>query len=86
MPKQVVSANAFIEATRRPDVKHIKIIRVNEETAKFKLKTAKKEFSLTVKKGHLIQSIIDSIPENVKYEIVEKKQIVDQFNAVEEEK
>lgn len=86
MPKQVLSVNDFLSATKRPDVKFLQIVRINDETAKFKLKTTKNLFTLTVKKSHMIQSIIDSIPSNIKYEIIDKKVHVDEFFKVDEEK
>ena len=85
MPKQVLTARQFVERCQAPDAKKVTILRVDDNTAKFKLKTTKQLYTLTVKKGDLIQQIIDAIPEKLQPEIVDKKAKVDKYYEVDEE-
>lgn len=85
MPKQVLTARQFVDRAQAPDAKKVTILRVDDNTAKFKLKTTKQLYTLTVKKGDLIQSVIDALPEKLQPEIIEKKKKVDSFNEIDEE-
>ncbi|EAY10958.1 60S ribosomal protein L38-1, putative [Trichomonas vaginalis G3] len=85
MPKQVLTARQFVERCMAPDAKNVVILRVNDETAKFKLKTTKQLYTLTVKKGELIQQVIDSLPEKFRDTIVDKKKKVDPYFQIDEE-
>jgi hypothetical protein len=85
MSKQVLTARQFVDRAQAPDAKKVTIIRVDDNTAKFKLKTTKRLFTLTVKKGDLIQTVIDALPERLQPEIIDKKKKVDSFHEVDEE-
>lgn len=79
MPKEVLTARAFVERAQAKDAKFISILRVDDDTAKFKLKTTKKLFTLTVKKSDVIEQVISALPENLKVDIVDKKKAVDPY-------
>lgn len=88
MPKQVLTARQFIDRCHAPDAKNVTILRVDDDTAKFKLKTTKQLFTLTVKKGDIIQQVIDALPDKFRENeslIVDKKKKVDPYFQVDEQ-
>ena len=85
MPKQVLTARQFVERAQAPDAKKVTILRVNDNTAKFKLKTTKQLYTLTVKKAELIDQVIEAIPEKLQPEIIDKKRKVDSYYQIDEE-
>ena len=86
MPKQVLTARQFVERAQAPDAKKVTILRVDDDTAKFKLKTTKNLYTMTVKKADLINQVIEALPEKLQPEIIDKKKKVDKFYEVEEDK
>ena len=85
MPKQVLTARQFVDRCQAPDAKKVTILRVNDDTAKFKLKTTKQLYTLTVKKADIINQIIEAIPEKLQPEIIDKKGKVDSYYQIDEE-
>lgn len=62
MPKSIATPRKFLELANRSDAKWVKVKTVSEEITKFKLRTTKYLYTLTVKQNKFINLVKDSIP------------------------
>jgi large subunit ribosomal protein L38e len=62
MPKSVTQPKKFLELAGRPDAKWIKVKKVGEEETKFKLRTSKYLYTLTVKQAKIVKLVVDAFP------------------------
>jgi large subunit ribosomal protein L38e len=65
MPKSVTQPKKFLELAGRPDAKWIKVKKVGDEVTKFKLRTSKYLYTLTVKQAKIMQLVVDAFPPSV---------------------
>lgn len=74
MPKSVATPRKFLELAARPDAKAIKVKKVSDEVTKFKLRTTKYLYTLTVKQEKFAKLVTDSIPQNLEVIYLDKKE------------
>ena len=65
MPKSVKTPRAFLELANKPDAKWIKVKKINDDVAKFKLRTTRYLYTLTVKQQKFVKLVTDSIPQGL---------------------
>ena len=74
MPKSVATPRKFLELAARPDAKTIKVKKVSDEVTKFKLRTTKYLYTLTVKQEKFAKLVTDSIPKELEVIYLDKKE------------
>lgn len=74
MPKSVQQPKKFLELVARPDAKWVKIKKVTDEVTKFKLRTTKYLYTLTIKQPKFTQLVTESIPQNLEVIYLDKKE------------
>ena len=65
MPKPVQTPRKFLELAGRSDAKWVKVKKVKNGDTKFKLRTAKYLYTLTVKQAKFVQLVTESIPQGL---------------------
>ena len=74
MPKSVATPRKFLELAARPDAKNIKVKKVSDEITKFKLRTSKYLYTLTVKQEKFSKLVTESIPSNLEVIYLDNKE------------
>lgn len=74
MPKSVTTPRKFLELAGRQDAKWVKVKKVNDEVTKFKLRTAKYLYTLTVKQAKFVQLVTESIPKELEVIYLDKRE------------
>lgn len=74
MPKSVTQPKKFLELVNRPDAKWVKIKKVSEEVTKFKLRTSKYLYTLTIKQPKFTTLVTESIPQQLEVIYLDKKE------------
>ena len=74
MPKSVTQPKKFLELVNRPDAKWVKIKKVSDEVTKFKLRTTKYLYTLTIKQPKFTQLVTESIPQSLEVIYLDKRE------------
>jgi large subunit ribosomal protein L38e len=74
MPKSVTQPKKFLELCSRPDAKSIKVKKLKEDVTKFKLRTTKYLYTLTVKQSKIVKLVTDAIPQNLEVIYIGKQE------------
>ena len=74
MPKSVPTPRKFLELAGRPDAKWVKVKKCGGEVTKFKLRTTKYLYTLTVKQAKFVTLVQDSIPQTLEVIYLDKKE------------
>lgn len=74
MPKSVTTPRKFLELAARQDAKWVKVKKVNDEITKFKLRTTKYLYTLTVKQAKFVQLVTESIPQGLEVIYLDKRE------------
>lgn len=74
MPKSVPTPRKFLELAAKPDAKWVKVKKVNDEVTKFKLRTKKYLYTLTVKQAKFVQLVTESIPQGLEVIYLDKRE------------
>ncbi|EAY18995.1 ribosomal protein L38e, putative [Trichomonas vaginalis G3] len=72
MPKQVTTPKEFLALAARSDAKWVKVKKSNDDNTKFKLRTTKYLYTLTVK-PKFVELVQNSIPESLEVIVLDKK-------------
>ena len=73
MPKQLTTPKAFVDLAKRSDAKWVKVKKVNDDLTKFKLRTTKYLYTLSVK-PKFVDLVQQSIPDTLEIRFVDKKE------------
>lgn len=74
MPKSVATPRKFLELAGKQDAKWVKVKKVSDEITKFKLRTKKYLYTLTVKQAKFVQLVTESIPQSVEVIYLDKRE------------
>ncbi|KAH0787204.1 ribosomal protein L38e [Histomonas meleagridis] len=75
MPKSVATPRKFLELAARPDAKWVKVKKVKKSgDTKFKLRTTKYLYTLTVKQPKFVQLVTESIPQGLEVIYLDKRE------------
>ena len=74
MPKSVATPRTFLQLAVRPDAKWVKVKKCGGEVTKFKLRTAKYLYTLTVKQAKFTTLVTESIPKGLEVIYLDKKE------------
>ncbi|OHT17486.1 ribosomal protein L38e [Tritrichomonas foetus] len=74
MPKSVSAPKKFLELVNRSDAKWVKIKKVSADVTKFKLRTTKYLYTLTIKQPKFTQLVTESIPQGLEVIYLDKRE------------
>ena len=74
MPKPVQTPRKFLEFAARPDAKWVKVKKVKNGDTKFKLRTTRYLYTLTVKQAKFVQLVTESIPQGLEVIYLDKRE------------
>ncbi|OHT02543.1 ribosomal protein L38e [Tritrichomonas foetus] len=74
MPKSVSQPKKFLELVNRSDAKWVKIKKVTGDVTKFKLRTTKYLYTLTIKQPKFTQLVTESIPQGLEVIYLDKRE------------
>jgi large subunit ribosomal protein L38e len=72
MPQSVATPKKFLALAMRSDAKWVKVKKLKDDVTKFKLRTSKYLYTVTVKQAKLVQLVSEAIPASLEVMYLDK--------------